>query len=237
MVVKSGARGSAKPAACSRIFAENRCILSRGARKIWRPGRLDCLTAGPTRAATAWRRGPARLAQQMAGNANSGRRPQPTQIRLLRGNPGKRRINPAEPAPAAVDASFDTPPGELTGDQAAIDEWRRVAPMLRACRLVTEAERPALLALCQVWSRYLEATARVRELGILIKKPKGIPMVNPYIAVADKALSHCQRLWMELGLTPSGRAKISALPDHTRTDINTSKWTGLLSGVTDARNL
>ena len=158
-------------------------------------------------------------------------------MRLLRGNPGKRRINPHEPRPAAVDAAFDTPPGELTGDQVAIDEWRRVAPMLRACRLVTEAERPVLLALCQSWSRYLEATARVRELGIIIQRPKGLPFVNPYLGVADKALSQCHRLWVELGLTPSGRAKITALPEHARQDIDTSKWDGLLSGVTDARKL
>jgi len=171
----------------------------------------------------------------MAGNSNSGRRPQPTQLRILRGNPGKRRINPAEPTPAPVDQAFDTPPLELAGDDRAAAEWRRVAPLLRHCRLITEAERGSLVALCQQWSRYLEAHDKIRELGLIIKRPKGIPMTNPYLPIADKALAHCQRLWIELGLTPSGRTKITALPEPGGPDR--SKWDGLLSGVTDARHL
>jgi len=171
----------------------------------------------------------------MAGNANSGRRPQPTHIRLLRGNPGKRRVNPHEPTPPPVSAAFDTPPPELAGDALAEAEWRRVAPMLRACKLATEAERTGLIALCQQWSRYLEAQDNIRTLGMLIKTPKGIPIANPYLAIADKALAHCHRLWVELGLTPAGRARITALPDHSPQDGG--KWDGLLSGVTDARNL
>lgn len=169
------------------------------------------------------------------GNANSGRRPQPTAIRLLRGNPGKRRPNPDEPRPAPVSQAFDTPPPELAGDDRACTEWQRVAPLLRHCRLITEAERGSLIALCQQWSRYLEATDKVRALGMIIKKPKGVPFPNPYLTIADKALAHCQRLWMELGLTPSGRTKLTALPDPAGPDR--SKWDGLLSGVTDTRSL
>ena len=91
------------------------------------------------------------------------------------------------------------------------------------------------MALCQQWSRYLEAHDKIRELGLIIKRPKGIPMTNPYLPIADKALAHCQRLWIELGLTPSGRTKITALPEPGGPDR--SKWDGLLSGVTDARHL
>jgi P27 family predicted phage terminase small subunit len=156
-------------------------------------------------------------------------------MRLIRGNPGKRRINPGEAKPPAATPAFDTPPIELAGDPIAEAEWRRVAPMLRNCRLATEAERTVLLALCQQWSRYLEAQTKIRALGMLVKTPKGVPIANPFLAIADKALAHCHRLWVELGLTPSGRARITALPDHSSQDG--SKWDGLLSGVTDARNL
>src|SRR5262245_18124852 len=100
----------------------------------------------------------------MAGNANSGRRPQPTQLKVLRGNPGQRRINPAEPTPAVVGEAFDTPPAELEADAAAASEWRRVAPLLRVCRIISEAERPVLLALCQEWSRYQSFTRQARAL-------------------------------------------------------------------------
>jgi P27 family predicted phage terminase small subunit len=171
----------------------------------------------------------------MAGNSNSGRRPQPTNLRVLRGNPGKRPIPAGEPTPPPVTSAFDVPPPDLDGDDRAAAEWRRLAPMLRACKLVTEAERTLLIALCQNWSRYLEAQDKIRKLGLLVKTPNGLPVVNPYLDIANKALAICRPLWVELGLTPAGRAKIHALPGDQTQEI--SKWDGLLSGVTDARNL
>lgn len=147
----------------------------------------------------------------MAGNWNSGRRKQPTQLKILRGNPGKRRLSPDEPIPPPLDESFDTPPPELAGDDRAAHEWRRVAPLLRSCGLVTQAERSTLLALCLEWSQYLAATAELRKARI-VKNDAGVVGMSPYIAIADKSLSQCLRLWNELGLTPSGRAKIAKVP-------------------------
>lgn len=158
------------------------------------------------------------------GNWNSGRRPQPTALKVLRGKVKAPRAD--EPKPSAADASFDTPPPELDGDELARKEWARVAPMLRLCGLVSQAERSALLALCQQWSVYIEAQQKVRSLGMIVKKPSGIPITNPYLSVADRALSQCHKLWSELGLTPSGRSKVSALPLAEPQEV--SKWAGLL---------
>jgi P27 family predicted phage terminase small subunit len=170
----------------------------------------------------------------MAGNRNSGRRPIPTQLKLLRGNPGKRRLNPeAEPQPAAVSESFDEPPAELKGNARAIAEWRRVAPLLRLCGLVTQAERSALTSLCFEWSTYLDAQRKLRR-SRLVKDKNGVFQISPYVAIADRALSQCQRLWNELGLTPSGRAKLARLPPSPSSSSNaartapTSKWGGLI---------
>jgi P27 family predicted phage terminase small subunit len=169
----------------------------------------------------------------MAGNKNSGRKPQPTALRILRGNPGKRPLNRAEPAPPAVTAEFDTPPLELEGDPLAQTEWRRLAPILRGCKLVTEAERTALVALCQVWSHMLTAQAAIRKVGMLLSTDSG-PKANPAIAVYNAALSQIRPLWEQLGLTPAGRARIYALPG--KDEPERSKWDGLLSAVgTDTR--
>ncbi len=162
----------------------------------------------------------------MAGNANSGRRPKPTALKLLQGNPGKGRLNAQEPVQAPVGPDFDVPPPELEGDAVAAQEWARVAPLLRACRMVSEAERGVLVALCQQWSRYREAQAKVIQLGMVVKTPAGIPITNPYLAVSDKALAACLKIWVELGLTPSARSKIAALPQAEPSAK--SKWAGLL---------
>jgi len=165
----------------------------------------------------------------MPGNWNSGRRPQPTKLRILRGNPSKTKINPHEPEPPTVDESFDIPPAELDGDVLAIAEWKRVAPILRVCGLVSQAERPAIIALCQQWSRYLDAQAKVRSLGMVVQDRNREPMTNPYLDVADKALSHCHRLWSEMGLTPSGRARVSRLPTGRVPPVTpASKWGSLI---------
>lgn len=164
------------------------------------------------------------------GNWNSGRRPAPTALKVLRGNPGKRPINANEPTMPPAGATFDDPPPALADDAAAILEWRRVAPLLRAAGLVTESERAALTALCQQWSRYLAAHAQVMTLGMCLETAKGVPIPNPYLLVADRALAHCQRMWNELGLTPAGRARASKVPPAANPgEKKPSKWAGLLT--------
>ena len=161
------------------------------------------------------------------GNWNSGRRPEPTAMRVLRGNPGKRPINPDEPRIAAADPSMDTPPAEIVADGAAAGEWARVVPLLRQGGLISQSERAALLALCKQWSRYLAAHGQVIKLGMVIESAKGGLSINPYLKVSDQALGHCHRLWHELGLTPSGRARATKL-QPTPEPAKSSKWAGLL---------
>jgi P27 family predicted phage terminase small subunit len=137
-----------------------------------------------------------------------GRKPKPTAQRELEGNPGHRPLNGDEPLPPPPDDAFDAPPLELDGNALAADEWRRLAPMLRTARQITIADRSALVALCLEWARYITATKKTQELGLVVKAPSGYPMTNPYLSIATKALAGCNRLWPELGLTPSSRSRV-----------------------------
>ena len=156
------------------------------------------------------------------GNKNSGRRPASTALKVLR---GKLAPRPSEPQPPRASTQIDEPPQELEDDPIAIAEWVRVVPMMRKIGLVSEAERGSLIALCQQWSRYLDAQGQLRALGSVITSERG-PIVNPYLAIADKSLHHCLKLWVELGLTPSARSRISALPQVKET--TPSKWAGVV---------
>jgi len=137
-----------------------------------------------------------------------GRKPVPTEQKRLRGNPGRRPLNELEPQYAEPGPAFDTPPAPLTEHPAAVAEWQRLAPLLRRAKQVTEADWSALIALCLEWARYLEATRLVKSAGLVVKTPAGYPMPNPYLSIATKALANCNRLWPELGLTPSSRARV-----------------------------
>lgn len=125
---------------------------------------------------------------------------------MLEGNPGKRPLNDAEPQPPAFDA--DAAPDELTGNALALAEWGRLAPMLRQCRQITAADRSALVAVCVEWARYIDATRQIQKLGLVVQAPSGYPITNPYISIATRALAGCNRLWPELGLTPSSRSRV-----------------------------
>ena len=124
----------------------------------------------------------------MPGNWNSGRRPTPRALKLLRGNPGRRR-EPDEPPPAApADPLPDTAPPELSGNKRARAEWKRIAPEL------SESERSTAIALCLEWAAYLDAQAQLRQART--KKSKaGVTGASPYVVIADRALSQCLRLW------------------------------------------
>jgi len=154
----------------------------------------------------------------MAGNWNSGRRKQPAALKLLRGNPGKRRGPNLPPPPIGPD--FDTPPLELTDNDRARHEWQRVAPLLRESGYVGDAERSTLLALCLEWATYLEAQTKLRK-SRLKKNATGGVRVSPFVAIADRALNQCRALWNELGLTPSSRARVARVP---RAEPPASKW-------------
>ena len=166
----------------------------------------------------------------MGGNANSGRRPQPTALRMLRGNPGKRKPKADEPQPPRADPSFDAPPPELTDQVDALAEWSRVVPLLRVCGVISNAERSILIALCLEWAKYLRAGRDVAAGGMVVARGSTGVQVNPALRIADHALVHCRAIWIELGLTPAGRAKLSTLPalPASPPPVGPGKWDGQL---------
>jgi P27 family predicted phage terminase small subunit len=79
-----------------------------------------------------------------------GPRPQPTALRVLRGNPGKRPLNADEPKPALIESL--APPEWL--DPTAADAWRELAPKLQKLGLLTELDQQRFAMLCSHWSRW-----------------------------------------------------------------------------------
>lgn len=129
--------------------------------------------------------------------------PQPTAIRALRGNPGKRAGNAREPRPAVRAPSC---PRHLSTRARA--EWRRVAPMLVQLRVLTEADRAALAAYCVSWARWVDAEEQVARLGTVVKTANGNLIQNPYLSIANRALMDMAKLAREFGMTPSSRSQV-----------------------------
>ncbi len=142
-----------------------------------------------------------------------GRKPKPTVLKLLDGNPGKRRINDREPGVAT-----GVPELPLGMDEEATNEWNRIVPELRDMGVLCRCDRAALAAYCTAWSRWRNAEVQVKKHGPIVKSPdKGFPMKSPYLTIADQALELMRKFLVEFGLTPSSRSRIRLPSDDDDT--------------------
>jgi P27 family predicted phage terminase small subunit len=143
-----------------------------------------------------------------------GRKPKPTILKVLDGNPGKRPLNDREPQPPG---GIPVRPDWLDAEAQA--EWGRVTGELQMSGLLTVADRAALAAYCTAWSRWVEAEAMVKKYGTIVKSPaQGFPMKSPYLSIAEQALETMRKLMVEFGLTPSSRSRIRVPPGGDEID-------------------
>ena len=139
--------------------------------------------------------------------SHRGRRPKPTKLKILAGNPGKRPLNQREPKPRI---SLPQCPKELT--DTAKREWRRIVKDLATLGILSRIDRAALAVYCAAWGRWIEAEEKLRQHGVIVKSPNGFPVVSPYLAVANQSIKQMTRMVVEFGMTPSSRTGIEALP-------------------------
>jgi P27 family predicted phage terminase small subunit len=133
-----------------------------------------------------------------------GRRPTPTRIKVLTGNPGKRPLNPHEPRP---EPALPTCPPQLS--PLARQEWERLSAELATLNLVTHLDRGALAAYCGAYALWAEAMEQVQTFGTMVKSPTGYPIQSPYLAIANRQAEIMLRVASEFGFTPASRSRIS----------------------------
>ena len=137
--------------------------------------------------------------------AMRGRKPKPTAIKILEGNPGKRQLNEHEPQPLKKAPSC---PKWLEAE--AKREWRRLAKTLEAIGVLTEADMAAFAGYCQAYARWKEAEERITDRGIIFRTPSGYPQQVPYVSIAQQYLKLMQQFAEQFGLTPAARSRIIA---------------------------
>lgn len=133
-----------------------------------------------------------------------GRKPKPTHLKLLEGNPGRRPLNGAEPRPAS---GTPTCPAHLTPTGKA--EWKRLAVELQAIGILTRIDRAVLAGYCQSWGRWVEAERKLQETPPLLKTPAGYIQLSPWLTIANRERELMLRYMAELGLTPSSRTRLA----------------------------
>ena len=137
--------------------------------------------------------------------ATRGRKPTPTAIKELEGNPGKRPLNAKEPKPVKKARSC---PKWL--EPEAKKEWRRLSKQLEQLGVLTELDMASFAAYCQAYARYKEAEEFITQHGSIVKTPSGYWQQVPQVAQAQTYSKIMLRLAEQFGLTPSARSRIIA---------------------------
>ena len=126
-------------------------------------------------------------------------RPTPTALKLIRGNPGKRKLNQDEPT---VDESVGAPPTHL--DKLERKIWNETA---KVAHWLTAAERGTLEVYVTSRARLIRVKPETERA--LVVSQRGGPYQNPYLAVENKAKELLMKSAAELGLTPASRRTVS----------------------------
>ena len=137
--------------------------------------------------------------------AQRGRKPKPTLIKQLEGNPGKRKLNEFEPKPEKR-----APKCPVWLDKEAKKEWRRTAKQLEKLGVLTEVDMAAFAGYCEAYARWKEAEEFISRHGTIIKTPSGYWQQVPQVSIAQTYLKIMIKFCEQFGLTPSSRSRIVA---------------------------
>ena len=154
-----------------------------------------------------------------------GRKPKPTAIKVLEGNPGKRPLNELEPIPPKADLRCPT---WILPE--AKKEWKRLAPSLQAMGVLTMADLTAFTGYCQAYARWKEAEEFITQHGSIFRTPSGYVQQVPQVSIAQQNLKIMQSFCTEFGLTPACRARIVAAGGQNDIDQSQDPMEHMLKG-------
>lgn len=155
-----------------------------------------------------------------------GRKPLPTNMKVISGNPGKQKLPKGEPMP---DANIPSPPAVL--NNYAMEEWRRITPVLESLGIISDLTVTAVIAYCDAYSDWRTATEelnRIREIdpiaSLIEKTTNGNVIQNQLKVVAKVARADMVKYATEFGGTEIAKIRLAVDPGRA----SASKYAGLI---------
>lgn len=136
-----------------------------------------------------------------------GRTPTPTNLKILRGNPGQRALNSDEPKPPLADI---TPPRGL--DEIGLAVWEEMAPLLLSMGVFTQADRRVLSRYCLLTEQFQRAVDHVRENGMTQITQTGYSQLSAEGSLVKTLSAELLRIEQQFGMTPASRSTIKVSP-------------------------
>ena len=131
-----------------------------------------------------------------------GRKPKPTHLKLLEGNPGKRALNKNEPVPEGD--LFDAPEW-LSEEQRAV--WTYAIANAPA-GLLKRLDRAMLTMWVVAEALHADAAQKVAKAGAVVRTRNGEVTQNPYLSVMNRQAAIMVKLASEMGFSPASRTRI-----------------------------
>lgn len=135
-----------------------------------------------------------------------GRKPKPTELRLIEGNRGRREINANEPKPSVLD-DLQAP---RWLDRHGRDFWNKHAPILVKLRLLSDLDADLFATACERWSVYRRSVAKLKQSLTHNTEANGT-CAKPEVAIAKSALDSAKAILSEFGIGPSSRTRARPL--------------------------
>lgn len=131
-----------------------------------------------------------------------GRKPKPTLLKLVTGNPGKRPLNDREPKPKG---DLAEPPDDLPENAKIL--WREAIESAPKGMLKV-LDRRTLGVWAIAAALHQEATRRLSTTTLLVKTAGGQLMQNPYLPIVNRQAAIMPKAASELGFTPTSRTRL-----------------------------
>ena len=140
-----------------------------------------------------------------------GRKKKPTQLKIIQGTDRADRRNPNEPMP---DPNIPPPPPHLKDE--ALEEWNRLSTELYNLGLLSNIDRATLAAYCVLWARWVDAESKIDRDTLVLKSKDGQPYQNPWLGIANRALTLMRHYISEFGMSPASRSRVEAKPPKSK---------------------
>ncbi len=127
--------------------------------------------------------------------------PVPAALKLLHGRGHGKDAGGREVKEAPAFRRIPPEPPEWLSDEAAA-EWKRVVPGLARLDLLKEEDRALLVAYCETWSVFVDATQVIRYEGLTIEAKQGT-LPHPAVSIARNAGRELRTFAAHFGLSPS----------------------------------
>lgn|SRR5690606_1386574 len=151
-----------------------------------------------------------------------GRKPTPTALKIIAGNPGRRPLNAHEPQPRT---DLAAPPEWMTERQKTT--WSEVVA-LSPPGLLKDVDASVFSVWVVAFDLYQEASNKLARTGMLIKAPNtGVPMQSPYLAIVNKQAQIMMKAAAEMGFTPASRSRVVVKSDAAKAD---DPWSAIAGG-------